>query len=72
MDSEKFYAELSDIFEEPITSKTNFKSCETWSSVTSLSVIVAIEELTGIRLTASDLIKAATAGDLYSLVTQNK
>ena len=69
MTPETFYAELTDIFEEPVTAGTEFKALPAWSSVTSLSVILAIEELSGFRLTPTDLLESATAGELYSRVS---
>ncbi len=68
MTPEQFYAELTDIFDEPVGAGTRFKSCAAWSSVTSLSVIMAAEELFGTRPSPSDLIRCETAGELYALL----
>ncbi|MGI5832682.1 MAG: hypothetical protein ACOX6D_09180 [Thermoguttaceae bacterium] len=68
MTPESFYAELSDIFDEPISAETSLKSCAAWSSSTSLSVIVTAEELSGYRPTPSDLLRSETAGELYALI----
>lgn len=68
MTSNEFYDELSDIFEEPIDPETHFQSCATWSSVTSLSLIMLIEEITGYRPNPTELTGLETAGDLYKFV----
>ena len=67
MTPEDFYAELSDIFEEPVTAGTRFKELPAWSSVTSLSVIMTIEEETGRRPAPADLLACETAAELFAI-----
>ena len=66
-----FAAELEDTPAEEITSSTNYRELDEWSSLTALSIISMIDDNEEKAVTGSDLRSCKTIEELYNLV-QNK
>lgn len=72
MELKKFVANFSGQFEESdvknINEEVDFKSLETWDSLTAMSVQVMIEDEYRVKIAADDLDKAITVKDLFTMV----
>lgn len=72
MEIKKFIENLAAQFEEievaNINEDVDFKSLDTWDSLTSMSVQVMIEDEYNVKITPDDLKATTTVNDLFSLV----
>ena len=50
------------------TAGTKISRMEEWSSLTTLSIIVMVDEVYGVEIKADDLRKAETIGDLFEII----
>jgi acyl carrier protein len=70
---EEFILKFKDQFEDfdtvEINEFTDFKSLETWDSLTAFSVISMIDDDYNVEITQSDLKNCTTVAELYDLVT---
>ena len=66
----RFYEELSEILEaEQVEPAQELASFETWDSLAALSITASVRASFGVVLTAEDLKRSRTAGDLAELVS---
>lgn len=72
MERVAFVEELADIIEADISSFTldsDFrKSADFWSSLVEFGVIIFMQDRCGVQISADDLTKLKTVGELYALV----
>lgn len=72
MDIKEFIEKISEQFEDTdpaeITTTTEFKNLDEWSSLTALSIIAMVDEEYDIQLNGDDLRRANTIEDLYNIV----
>lgn len=52
-----------------ITSNTNFREIDEWSSLLALSLIALMDELYSIKLSGEEIQKCRTVEDLFNIVT---
>ncbi|GAB3902965.1 acyl carrier protein [Mucilaginibacter boryungensis] len=53
---------------ELITSDTNYKDLEEWSSLTALSIIAMVDEEYDVKLSGNDIKNATSIVDLFEIV----
>jgi acyl carrier protein len=74
IEEKKFLEVFASIFDETesseITMDTEFKELPEWSSLVTLSAIVAMEENFKKTLTAKDIESSKTIADIYNLINQ--
>ncbi len=72
MNLETFIENLAEQFDETepaeITSATEFKALDEWSSLIALSVIAMVDEEYDVVLKGDDIVNAVTVEDLYKTV----
>jgi acyl carrier protein len=72
MELEKFIENFAGQFEETevenITANVDFKSLETWDSLTAMSVQVMIEDEYEVKIVPIDFKATTTVKDLYNLI----
>ena len=72
MDIESFVANFAAQFDEAdpsqITSETEFRDVDDWSSITALCVIAMIDEEYRVKIIGEDIINSNTIKDLYEIV----
>lgn len=54
---------------EGLTLETTFRDIDGWSSIVALSVMAMVDEEYDVQLTADEMRKANTIGDLYNTVS---
>lgn len=72
MELKEFVENFAEQFEdEPtceITAETVFRDIDGWSSIVALSVMAMVDEEYDVQLTADEMRKATTIGDLFKTV----
>lgn len=73
MEISNFIENFIDQFEdEPtceVTAETVFRDIEGWSSIVALSVMAMVDEEYDVQLTADEMRKANTIGDLFNTIS---
>lgn len=69
---QKFAEQFEDIDANSLTSDTNFRKLDEWSSLTALAVIAMVDEEYDIRIKGSDIRTAMTIEDLFNIVKSKK
>ena len=64
----RFADVLEDIKPDALTADTPYKELNGWASITTLSVIVMVDEFYGVQLGAKDFNDCNTLGELYDRV----
>jgi acyl carrier protein len=68
-----FFEKASEILEiERADGDTVLRDCEAWDSLTALSLVAMIDRNYGVTISADDLIRSNTVGDLYRLVDERR
>jgi acyl carrier protein len=62
---EKFGRQFDEPPEVPLTSETLFRTLPGWNSLQSLIIMISIDENYGVTLSADELERARTLGELY-------
>jgi acyl carrier protein len=71
MDS--FFQRAAEILEiETIGEDTVLRDCEAWDSLTALSLVAMIDKDYKVSVSADDLIRSITVGDLHRFVVEKK
>jgi len=71
MDS--FFQRAAEILEiEAISDDLILRDCEAWDSLTALSLVAMIDRDYKVSISADDLMRAVTAGDLYRIVIEKQ
>lgn len=71
MDS--FFQRAAEILEiETISDDVILRDCEAWDSLTALSLVAMIDRDYKVSISADDLMRAVTAGDLYRIVIEKQ
>ena len=71
MDS--FFQRAAEILEiETISDDVILRDCEAWDSLTALSLVAMIDRDCKVSISADDLMRAVTAGDLYRIVIEKQ
>ena len=66
---EDFYARLADILEvERVKPDDVLQQFENWDSLTALSILATVDASYGVNLTATELRKIGTAGELATTI----
>ncbi len=61
---------LDDDNVKELTSETIYRELDNWTSITSLSLIVGIEEAFGVDVTGDDITVSPTIGKLFDLICE--
>jgi acyl carrier protein len=69
---EKLEPQFDDLPAQPLTSDTLFRTLPGWTSLQSLVVIISFDEEYGVTVSAEELQRAQTLGDLYRLVKEKQ
>ena len=70
---EDFYAKLADILEvEEVKPDDVLRQFENWDSLTALSILATLDASYGVNLTAMELRKINTAGELAATVQSRR
>ncbi|MBR4791683.1 MAG: acyl carrier protein [Treponema sp.] len=76
MELNKFIEKFAEQFEETdkaqITSETDYKSLDEWSSLIALSVIAMVDEEYDVQLKGADIRDSVTVKDLFERVKAQK
>jgi acyl carrier protein len=76
MEIETFVKNFADQFDEvdsaTITSGTNFRSIEEWSSLYALAIIAMVDQEYDVRLKGDDIRNSLTIEDLFNIVASRK
>ena len=67
-----FYEKLADIFEEDVTDETVLKDLEAYDSLSILSIIAMCDKDYKITVTAAEVRKLNTVGDLKAFIESKK
>jgi acyl carrier protein len=68
-----FFEKAAEILEvERAAGDTVLRDCEAWDSLTALSLVAMIDRNYGVTISADDLIRSNTVGDLYRLVDERR
>ncbi|MCI6474773.1 MAG: acyl carrier protein [Mucispirillum sp.] len=67
-----FYEKLADIFEEDVTDETILKDLEAYDSLSILSIIAMCDKDYKITVTAAEVRKFNTIGDLKAFIESKK
>lgn len=67
---DRFAGSLDDVTPSEVSAETCFRDLESWSSMQALVVIAMIDEEYDVLLSADDLGKARTVGDLFRIVEE--
>ncbi len=68
-----FFQRAAEILEiETISEEVVLRDCEAWDSLTALSLVAMIDRDYNVPISADDLMRTVTAGDLYRLVLEKK
>lgn len=67
-----FYKQLSEIFEENVTDETILKDLESYDSLSILSIIAMCDKDYSITVTAAEIRKLNTVGDLKLFIESKK
>ena len=65
---EKFSAQFEEIEVDNINKDVNFKLLDTWDSLTSMSIMVMIEDEYNVKLTAQEIKSPNSVEELFKLV----
>lgn len=72
MEIKEFIEKVAEQFEDTdpaeITSQTEFKNLDEWSSLTALSIIAMVDEEFDVTLKGDDIRNSSTVEDLFNLV----
>lgn len=75
-DIQLFLKHIAQVFEhassESLTPETLFRELPGWTSLQSLVVVISLDEEYGVSITAEELKRARTLGDLYQLTKDNQ
>lgn len=66
---ENFIEQFEDEPTCEVTAETVFRNIDGWSSIVALSVMAMVDEEYDVQLTADEMRKANTIGDLFSTVS---
>lgn len=69
---EHFAAQFDDTDISKITSSTNFRSIEEWSSLTALSIIAMVDDQYDVQLKGDDIRTSQTVEDIFDIVKSRK
>lgn len=64
--------ELMDQDPPKLTPETNFKDIKEWSSLTALMIIMMVDEVYQVTLTADDMQNSNTIEDLFNIIKSRK
>jgi acyl carrier protein len=68
-----FFEKAAEILEiETAGDDTSLRDCEAWDSLTALSLVAMIDRNYNVTISADDLIRSNTVGDLYRLVAARR
>jgi acyl carrier protein len=65
-----FLERVSDVLEVEATDDTVLRDCDTWDSLTALSLVALADKHYRVTVTADDLIRSVTVGDLRRLIEE--
>lgn len=68
-----FFQKAAEILEiETIDENTVLRDCEAWDSLTALSLVAMIDKHYKVSISAGDLVRSATVGDLHRLTIEKQ
>lgn len=68
-----FFQRAAEILEiETISEDLVLRDCEAWDSLTALSLVAMIDKFYKVTISADELIRSVTAGDLHRLVVEKQ
>lgn len=68
-----FFQRAAEILEiETIGEEVVLRDCEAWDSLTALSLVAMIDRNYNVSISADDLMRTVTAGDLHRLVVEKQ
>jgi acyl carrier protein len=65
-----FLERVSDVLEVEATDDTVLRDCDTWDSLTALSLVALADKHYRVTVAADDLIRSVTVGDLRRLIEE--
>ncbi len=66
--TELFAEQFDETEKSEITSTTNFRDLEEWSSIIGMSVMAMVSQEFGVILSADDIRKSNTPNDIYNII----
>jgi len=66
--TELFAEQFDETEKSEITSITNFRDLEEWSSIIGMSVMAMVSQEFGVILSADDIRKSNTPNDIYNII----
>ncbi|HWW60701.1 MAG TPA: acyl carrier protein [Thermoanaerobaculia bacterium] len=69
----QFLDRIAEVLElDEATEETVLRDCEVWDSLTALSLVAMIDKHDNVTISADDLARSVTAGDLMRIVDAKK
>lgn len=70
---EQFLERLAGVLElDEATDETVLRDCEVWDSLTALSLVAMIDKHYNVTISADDIVRSVTAGDLRRIVESKR
>jgi acyl carrier protein len=66
--TQNFAAQFDKTVASELSSETQFRDIEEWSSFSALSIIAMVDEVYHVRLTGDDIRKSKTINDIFEIV----